>query len=349
MIGQRRTRLAPARGRPPSSRPAQPSRRARPGMSQCWPSAVIAVLAPTRRRALYRRDLWRRRLQPGPARRGAVPGCRHRPRSRGGAARPRIGAGLDGRLTLVEGNFGDMERLVAPVAGGPHRRHRPRSRRLLVQLDRPARGFSFRFDGPLDMRMSGAGQSAADLVAAFSEEELAQLIRDLRRGAVRAAALPARSQPRGSDRPIRRTVELADIVARRHAPSRAGARPGDPDLSGAAHRGQRRARRARPRPHRGRNAADAGRPAGGGLVSFAGGPPRQGVFAAAKRHRPARLAPRPRAGRRAGAELRSLGRRAARPDAAEIARNPRARSARLRAAVRTAAPSWPADCRGQAA
>ena len=82
------------------------------------------------------------------------------------------------RLSILEGRFGDMAQLLAslntPIAGialdlGVSS----------TELDAPERGFSFRFDGPLDMRMSGAGQSAADLVAALSESDLAEVIRAL--------------------------------------------------------------------------------------------------------------------------------------------------------------------------
>lgn len=47
-----------------------------------------------------------------------------------------------------------------------------------MQIDTGARGFSFRFDGPLDMRMSGVGQSAADLIANSSAADLARILRD---------------------------------------------------------------------------------------------------------------------------------------------------------------------------
>src|SRR5207248_1478611 len=75
----------------------------------------------------------------------------------------------------------------------------------------PERGFSFRHDGPLDMRMSGAGRNAADLVAALSETELAALIRDY--GEERFARRVARAIVAARQRsPIGRTGELAEIV-----------------------------------------------------------------------------------------------------------------------------------------
>jgi len=87
-----------------------------------------------------------------------------------------VAAENPGRLIFIPGRFGDMvqtlaERGVRQLAGialdlgvsSP-------------QIDDPSRGFSFRFDGPLDMRMGRDGPSAADLVADLAEEDLANLI-----------------------------------------------------------------------------------------------------------------------------------------------------------------------------
>ena len=80
------------------------------------------------------------------------------------------------RFTMIEGCFGDMVQLLHAAninevdgiafdigVSSP-------------QLDTAERGFSFRLDGPLDMRMSGEGQTAADIVNGFSEADLADLI-----------------------------------------------------------------------------------------------------------------------------------------------------------------------------
>ena len=82
------------------------------------------------------------------------------------------------------------------------------------QLDDPARGFSFRFDAPLDMRMDTTrGETAADFLARADERQLTQVIRDYgeERFAVQVAkALVARRQ---SGAAIRTTGQLAEIVA----------------------------------------------------------------------------------------------------------------------------------------
>lgn len=78
----------------------------------------------------------------------------------------------DGRLTLLHGRFGDMDRLVNIPADGVVLDIGVSS----MQIDRPERGFSFQKDGPLDMRMGQSGQTAADVVNTYDEQELADII-----------------------------------------------------------------------------------------------------------------------------------------------------------------------------
>ena len=214
-----------------------------------------------------------------------------------------------------------------------------------MQLDEAERGFSFRLDGPLDMRMGSEGPSAADVVAQASERDLADIISTL--GEERHARAVARAIVAArSSAPIATTRALADIVARVvHA--RPGAHPsGDADVPGAAHFRQRGARRACRGACRGRAhpASPAGRLV---VVAFHSLEDRIVKTFLAERSRtdrrvratsPNRAQPAP--------TFRLLTKRPVVPDEAEIAANPRARSAKLRAAERTRGAARRRRCRG---
>jgi 16S rRNA (cytosine1402-N4)-methyltransferase len=121
----------------------------------------------------------------------------------------RLVAAYPGRLTLAHGAFSDMDRLLA--ASG----ERATNGVVLdlgvssFQFDEPARGFSFRADGPLDMRMSAEGMSAADFLNTADEREIADVL--VRYGEERQARRIARAIVKA--RPLSRTLELAELVA----------------------------------------------------------------------------------------------------------------------------------------
>ena len=87
------------------------------------------------------------------------------------------------------------------------------------QLDTPERGFSFRQDGPLDMRMrNDAGETAADLIARLTIGEMTALFREL--GEEKRAAAIARAIDRERQKtPFTRTLQLADCVAKAVGPA----------------------------------------------------------------------------------------------------------------------------------
>jgi 16S rRNA (cytosine1402-N4)-methyltransferase len=247
----------------------------------------------------------------------------------------------NGRLTVIEGRFGDMVALLAAngitKADGVALDLGVSS----MQIDQSERGFSFARDGVLDMRMGPSGDTAADLVNRLEEKELAQLIFEF--GEERRARAVARAIVRArSAAPIERTGELAKIVAsvvRR-----------EPGLHPATRTFQ--ALRIRVNDElgelsRGLHAAEQLLVAGGRLavVSFHSLEDRMvkrfidrrsGKTAGTSRHLPAPPAPR-------APSFRWLISGAKRASAGEIEANPRARSAKLRAAERLDAPAWPAD------
>jgi len=121
----------------------------------------------------------------------------------------------DPRFSIFHASFRDMRERLASV--GVHRVDG-----ILLdlgvsspQIDDPQRGFSFRFDGPLDMRMDTTrGESAADFLARADERQIAQVVKDYgeERFAVQIAkALVAR---RASGDPVRTTGQLSEVVAR---------------------------------------------------------------------------------------------------------------------------------------
>jgi 16S rRNA (cytosine1402-N4)-methyltransferase len=113
-----------------------------------------------------------------------------------------------GRLTLIEGRFSEMERLLAPLGIAALAGVALDLGVSSAQIDDPARGFSFRADGPLDMRMGRDGRSAADLVNGAEEAELAAIIRDY--GEERHARRIVRAIV--AARPLARTGELAAAI-----------------------------------------------------------------------------------------------------------------------------------------
>jgi 16S rRNA (cytosine1402-N4)-methyltransferase len=119
-------------------------------------------------------------------------------------------AEANGRLDLVEDRFSDLDSVLAGRAVDGVAFDLGVSS---MQLDQAGRGFSFRLDGPLDMRMGRGGPSAADIVARASERDLAAIIATL--GEERHARAVARAivKARG-ERPIETTRALAEIVAR---------------------------------------------------------------------------------------------------------------------------------------
>jgi 16S rRNA (cytosine1402-N4)-methyltransferase len=238
-----------------------------------------------------------------------------------------------GRLTLCEGRFSAMASLASAFGFSSCQGVTLDIGVSSMQIDQAERGFSFRFDGPLDMRMEQAGESAADLVNTLPEEKLANLIylygEERRSRAIARAIVAARREA-----PITRTKILADLVARivRSSPD---------DIHPATRTFQ--ALRIAVNDELGELerallAAETVLAPGGRLaiVTFHSLEDRivkrflterAGRAAAPSRHAPAES--------REDATFTLIGRKPVVADEAECARNPRARSAKLRIAERT--------------
>jgi 16S rRNA (cytosine1402-N4)-methyltransferase len=125
-----------------------------------------------------------------------------------------------GRLTLVEARFSDLARVAADLGFAPLDGVVADIGVSSMQFDEAARGFSFRNEGPLDMRMEGRGRSAADIVAEADEETLADILYHY--GEERASRRIARAIVAArAETPILTTGALAAIIERA-APGRPG-------------------------------------------------------------------------------------------------------------------------------
>lgn len=204
-----------------------------------------------------------------------------------------------------------------------------------MQLDQPARGFAFASDGPLDMRMAQDGPSAADFVNTADEAQIADVL--FLYGEERQSRRVARAIV--AARPLETTGQLAHVIRKA-----LGHRPGAPK-DPATRSFQAIRIHVNAELEELENALDAAeallRPGGHlAVVSFHSLEDRivkqflrdaSGAQAGGSRHLPVAA--------NAAASTFDTVSKAIRPGEAELARNPRARSATLRHAVRTAAPA----------
>ena len=124
----------------------------------------------------------------------------------------RLVAEAAGRLALAENRFSQLADVAAAHGAAAVDGVVMDIGVSSMQLDTAARGFSFRLDGPLDMRMGRHGPSAADVIARASEADLAKVIFTL--GEERFSRQIARAVVKArADAPIATTKALADIVA----------------------------------------------------------------------------------------------------------------------------------------
>jgi 16S rRNA (cytosine1402-N4)-methyltransferase len=242
----------------------------------------------------------------------------------------------DSRLTLINERFSQMDRALAERGIEQVDAIALDIGVSSMQLDRADRGFSFSADGPLDMRMSRSGLTAAEFLNSADEAEIARILKDY------GEEPRARSIARAivAARPVERTAELAAIV-RRAAGFRSGQKSDPATRTFQAIRIHLNAELDEL--EEGLAAAERSLQPGGRLavVTFhsledrivkrffrerSGGTP------AGSRHRPVQHDPREPTFERVAKPVS--------PTERELAANPRSRSARLRSAIRTSAPAW---------
>ena len=239
----------------------------------------------------------------------------------------------DSRLTLINERFSQMDRVLAERGIGQVDAIALDIGLSSMQIDRADRGFSFQADGPLDMRMSKSGLTAAEFLNEADETEIARILKDYgeepRARAIARAIVAAR--------PVERTSELAAIVRRA-----AGFRPGQKaDPATRTFQAIRIHLNAElDELEEGLEAAERALKPGGRLavVTFHSLEDRivkrffrerSGGMPAGSRHRPALTDPNEPTFERVAKPVS--------PTERELAGTPRARSARLRSAVRTSA------------
>ena len=245
---------------------------------------------------------------------------------------------FEGRLTVLNGPFGDMVHLLAEVGVDKIDGIALDLGISSMQIDDSERGFSFRVDGPLDMRMAQSGMTAAEVVNQLTERELADII--YRYGEERLSRRIAKAIVKTrAETPITRTGQLARLVHRVVKKSKDGIDPATRtfqalriyvnDELGELDRGLK--------------AAEVLLRPGGRLcvVSFHSLEDRQ-----VKEFMRSSAMSGPQPSRHMPAKLLSkskpifnlISKRTIKPTAEEVAKNPRARSARMRAAMRTSEP-----------
>src|SRR5947208_5866087 len=240
----------------------------------------------------------------------------------------------DPRLQLVNERFSQMDRVLAERGIGLVDGIALDIGVSSMQLDRADRGFSFSADGPLDMRMSKSGLTAAEFLNQADEAEIVRILKDYgeepRARAIARAIVAAR--------PLERTSELAAIV-RRAAGFRQGQKADPATRTFQAIRIHLNAELDEL--EQGLDAAERALKPGGRLavVTFHSLEDRivkrflrerSGATPAGSRHRPTVSDPNEPTFERVAKPVS--------PSERELAANPRARSARLRSAIRTSAP-----------